>query len=153
MREFQIEKIDAPGVLDVKQILSVWEASVRETHHFLTEENILSIRPLVELALPHVELFAARNARGNIEAFMGVRDKKIEMLFLAPGARGKGMGARFIAYAVHTLGAKFVDVNEQNGQAAGFYEHMGFETFDRSEKDEQGNPFPILRMRLKNEKD
>lgn len=42
-----------------------------------------------------------------------------------------------------------MDVNEQNPQAVGFYKHMGFDTFKRSEFDEQGNPFPILHMKLK----
>ncbi|MNC71507.1 putative N-acetyltransferase YjaB [compost metagenome] len=44
---------------------------------------------------------------------------------------------------------KSLDVNEQNPQALGFYEHMGFEVYERSEFDEQGNHFPILHMRLK----
>lgn len=45
-------------------------------------------------------------------------------------------------YAVNELG-----VNEQNPQAKGFYEHMGFELYKRSELDEQGNPYPILYMK------
>ena len=32
--------------------------------------------------------------------------------------------------------------------AVGFYEHYGFEVFDRSETDGMGDPFPILHMRL-----
>ena len=42
-----------------------------------------------------------------------------------------------------------MDVNEQNEQAVGFYEHYGFEVFDRSETDGMGDPFPILHMRLR----
>jgi putative acetyltransferase len=41
-----------------------------------------------------------------------------------------------------------VDVNEQNPQGVGFYRHMGFEQVGRSELDGQGNPFPLLHMRL-----
>ena len=40
-------------------------------------------------------------------------------------------------------------VNEQNPLAKGFYEHMGFHVYKRSELDEQGNPYPLLYMRLK----
>lgn len=29
-----------------------------------------------------------------------------------------------------------------------FYEHMEFKVYERSEKDEQGNPYPILFMKL-----
>ncbi|OAT53609.1 histone acetyltransferase [Providencia heimbachae ATCC 35613] len=41
-----------------------------------------------------------------------------------------------------------IDVNEQNPQAVGFYQHMGFSQYRRSELDGQGNPFPVLHMRL-----
>ena len=34
-------------------------------------------------------------------------------------------------------------VNEQNPQAVGFYEHMGFETYKRTDMDEEGNPYPF----------
>ena len=40
-------------------------------------------------------------------------------------------------------------VNEQNPQAVGFYEHMGFETYQRTDHDEEGNPYPLLYMKLK----
>ena len=38
-------------------------------------------------------------------------------------------------------------VNEQNPLAKGFYEHMGFEVYKRTELDEQGNPYPLLYMK------
>ena len=38
-------------------------------------------------------------------------------------------------------------VNEQNPLAKGFYEHMGFEVYKRTEADEQGNPYPLLYMK------
>ena len=82
---------------------------------------------------------------------MGVAEGKIEMLFLAPERRGGGLGRRFVEFAITELDVRLVDVNEQNGRALGFYEKMGFETFSRSERDPQGNPFPILHMRLKPE--
>jgi len=41
-----------------------------------------------------------------------------------------------------------VDVNEQNGQAIGFYHHCGFKTIKRSELDALGKPHPTLHMQL-----
>ena len=32
-------------------------------------------------------------------------------------------------------------------QAVGFYEHMGFRAYKRSQTDEQGGPYPILYMK------
>ena len=39
-------------------------------------------------------------------------------------------------------------MNEQNPQAVGFYEHMGFQTYRRTDRDEEGGPYPLLYMRL-----
>ncbi len=80
---------------------------------------------------------------------MGIHDSKIEMLFVSNDSRGNGIGKKLIEYAIEVLNVNYVDVNEQNPQAVGFYKHMGFDTFKRSEFDEQGNPFPILHMKLK----
>jgi hypothetical protein len=41
-----------------------------------------------------------------------------------------------------------VDVNEQNGQAAGFYARMGFRQAGRSACDAFGHPYPILHLEL-----
>lgn len=38
-------------------------------------------------------------------------------------------------------------VNEQNPQAVGFYEHLGFVTYKRTVLDEEGNPYPLLYMK------
>ena len=51
-------------------------------------------------------------------------------------------------YAIAEFGVNEVDVNEQNPQGVAFYRHMGFEQVGRSELDGQGNPFPLLHMRL-----
>lgn len=39
-------------------------------------------------------------------------------------------------------------MNEQNPQAEGFYEHLGFRVFKRKDCDEQGNPYSLLYMKL-----
>ena len=45
-----------------------------------------------------------------------------------------------------------VEYNAENASgfplAKGFYEHMGFQVYKRTELDEQGNPYPLLYMRL-----
>ena len=39
-------------------------------------------------------------------------------------------------------------MNEQNPQAVDFYAHFGFRTYRRTERDEEGGPYPLLYMRL-----
>jgi len=55
-------------------------------------------------------------------------------------------------YAIKNFNVKKVDVNEQNEQAVGFYQHFEFEIIGRSELDSSGKPYPTLHMELKNKK-
>jgi putative acetyltransferase len=134
------------------RIVEVWEAAVRATHHFITEEDIEFFRPRVRAALPHwlekSHLACVRDAAGTAVGFVGTRKGNVDMLFIHPDWRGMGIGRRLLQYAVEELGATTLDVNEQNDQAVGFYRRMGFEVTGRSERDGTGKPYPILHMRL-----
>lgn len=128
-------------------LLAIWEASVRASHHFLTEADISSLFPQAEDAIRQIEtLWVACDGDARI-GFMGVRSGKIEMLFLRPDYFRKGIGSALIRKAFSELGVQYVDVNEQNPSAVKFYERTGFRTFRRDCTDDQGNPFPILRMK------
>lgn len=129
-------------------LTAVWEASVRATHHFLSEEEILQIKEYVPQALNGVaHLIIAENDAGAPVAFMGTEGERLEMLFLSPEERGRGMGKQLIEYGIQHYGIREVTVNEQNPQAIGFYEHMGFETYKRTDLDEEGRPYPLLYMK------
>ena len=69
-------------------------------------------------------------------------------LFLSPTERGKGLGRQLMQYGIQNYGIQELTVNEQNPQAVGFYEHLGFQTYKRTESDEEGNPYPLLYMKL-----
>ena len=146
MQIIEIENRNAPLL---GKLLNIWEQSVRATHQFLSEPEIRRIAEYVPAALREVPvLAAAENAEGEPVAFMGIAGNKLEMLFVSPESRGKGVGKRLILHAINRCGVREVDVNEQNTQARGFYEHIGFRICGRSETDDQGNPYPILHMRL-----
>ncbi|MDL2251578.1 acetyltransferase [Odoribacter sp. OttesenSCG-928-J03] len=133
------------------ELLRIWEASVRATHHFITEEDILFFKEVIPSYFDAVSLFAVRNREGRILGFLGTSDEAVEMLFISPEARGKGIGKILLRQAVNQLHLKKVDVNEQNEQAVGFYQHMGFSVINRSELDGSGKPYPILHMEYKGE--
>lgn len=144
----KIENLNNLNNKDIEEILDTWESSVRATHDFLSEEDIISIKPQVIEGANYVSnLLCVRDENGIIKAFMGIHNFKIEMLFISDEKRGNGVGKRLVEYAIKVLNVKYVDVNEQNPQAVGFYNHMGFKVFKKSELDEQGNPFPILHMK------
>ena len=132
----------------VAELLKVWESSVKATHLFLSESEIENIKQYVPQALceiPH--LLIVENEAGSPVAFAGIDGHKLEMLFVSAENRGCGIGKQLLQYAVDTYAVNELAVNEQNPQAIGFYEYMGFQTYKRSETDEQGNPYPILYMR------
>lgn len=133
----------------IERLTGVWENSVKATHLFLSESEIADIKKYVPQALSHIaHLIVAENDGKGPVAFMGVDGPKIEMLFIAPEERGHGLGKRFIQYGIENYAIKEVAVNEQNPLAKGFYEHMGFQVYKRTSRDEQGKPYPLLYMRL-----
>lgn len=132
----------------IQQLLKIWETSVRATHLFLSDSEIDAIRKYVPQALtgiPH--LIVAENENGFPVAFMGIDGQKLEMLFISSEERGKGLGRKLMEYGIAAYSVNELAVNEQNPLAKGFYEHMGFRVYKRTEHDEQGNPYPLLYMK------
>lgn len=145
-----LSTIEPVFATDYSEVVDVWEASVRATHLFLREADIFYFKPLIlNDYLKAVHLTCVKDEAGRILGFMGVHEDSLEMLFLHPDARGKGLGKLLILHAINNLKVKKVDVNEQNPQAVGFYEHIGFEVVSRSELDGLGKPYPILHMQLR----
>lgn len=146
----KIENLNNINNKDMEEILDTLESSVRATHDFLSEADITSIKPQVIEGAKYVsKLLCVRDKNGIIKSFMGIHDLKIEMLFVSNESRGNGVGKRLVEHAIKVLSVNYVDVNEQNPQAVDFYKHLGFKVFKKSELDKQGNPFPILHMKLK----
>ena len=131
----------------IEELLNVWETFVRATHLFLSDAEVKSIKEYVPQALENVEHLIIAEAEKPV-AFMGTQNGRLEMLFIAPAERGKGIGKQLLQYGVQNYGITEVTVNEQNPQAVGFYEHMGFTTYKRTDLDEEGNPYPLLYMKL-----
>lgn len=135
----------------INQLLDVWEDSVEATHLFLTNQEIKKIKEYVPQALKEVaHLLVIENDDNSIIAFMEIKDRKLEMLFIKNDERRKGLGKRLVNYGIENYSVNELAVNEQNFNAKEFYESMGFRTYKRTELDEQGNPYPILYMRLNN---
>lgn len=131
------------------ELLNIWEDSVRATHLFLSDAEIKKIKKYVPQALGNVKhLIVAENEYGKPIAFMGVENSRLEMLFLSSAERGAGLGRQLLDRGIRDYRIQEVTVNEQNPQAVGFYQHMGFEVYKRTDCDEEGNPYPLLYMKL-----
>ncbi|MBU2913723.1 acetyltransferase [Reichenbachiella agariperforans] len=142
-------KIDNIRKEEYQEVVNVWEASVRATHDFLKEEDIEYFKPLIlNTYLDAVDLRCVRNEKEEIIGFSGVADGNLEMLFIHPDVRGNGIGKILLEYSIEEHKVTKVDVNEGNKQAVGFYEKFGFKTYERSELDSSGKPYPTLHMKL-----
>jgi putative acetyltransferase len=137
-------------VEDRERLLELWERSVRATHHFLEDSDIVALRPLVaeELASNTVDWWVLVSATEALIGFLGFASDTIEALFIDPDHHWQGGGKFLVAHA-HSLGtgALAVDVSEQNEAALGFYKALGFSVVGRSPTDAGGRPFPMLHMK------
>ena len=131
-------------------LVMLWERSVRATHDFLAEADIIHLRPLVAeyLAGSPTDLWVLTDEKDVPIGFVGLAGDSIAALFIDATHRGQGGGQRLVSHALELRGgALTVDVNEQNARACGFYEALGFAVVGRSPVDDMGLPFPILHMR------
>ena len=145
----KIIKVKGRAASLIEQLLQVWESSVKATHLFLSQNEMENIKEYVPQALKEISfLIIAENESQIPVGFMGIIEKHLEMLFISNEERGKGLGKELLKYGIEKYSVNDLAVNEQNPLAKGFYEHMGFEVYKRTEHDEQGNPYPLLYMRL-----
>ncbi|MFC6176122.1 GNAT family N-acetyltransferase [Companilactobacillus huachuanensis] len=146
----KIVPVTKRDTLLIAQLTVIWENSVRATHSFLSENNIQDFKNSMPKFLMEVShLIIALDKNNQPLGFMGINGPEIDMLFIDNKKRGQGIGKALINFGITNYHAKQITVNEQNPQAIGFYKHMGFVEYHRQITDDQGNPFPILKMRLK----
>lgn len=136
----EVKKTDYPILVDI------WESAVLSTHDFLKKEDFLYYREHLPTYFQYVTLYGYEQD-GRLVGFIGVAENNIEMLFVHNDYRYKGVGKRLVMYAIEKLQVCKVDVNEQNIQAVGFYQHRGFSVITRFDLDVEGKAYPILHMR------
>ena len=133
---------------DLERLYEVWHASVVATHDFVSQSDLSDICVQVRNDyLPERPLLVAMDGRDRVVGFMGMNGHEIESLFIDPTSRGLGLGRAFIEQASAQSRYLEVGVNAQNRQAIVFYEAVGFTVYASSPTDDDGRPYPILRMR------
>jgi len=137
------------GPQDSAHLLAIWRDAVAATHHFLDPADFSAIeRLVVNEYLPVAQLHLAIDEGGHPLGFMGLSGTHVDSLFVAPRHHGRGIGRALLAHALGDGIELTVDVNEQNGSGAGFYERLGFIVTGRSPTDDSGRPYSLLHMRL-----
>ncbi|MBP0444638.1 acetyltransferase [Roseomonas sp. SSH11] len=132
---------------DLPFLLAIWRGAVRATHGFLSPADFFRIERLVaEDYLPRGGFWVAADDGNRPLGFMGMTGAHVDALFVDPAFHGQGIGRLLLGQALEEAGPVTVDVNEQNGEALGFYRRMGFRPFGRSETDGEGRPYPLLHL-------
>lgn len=135
---------------EASEIIQIWKNSVDATHDFLTTHDRQEIEKDVVSFFSETPVWVATNQEDQPLGFMFLHESHLEALFVDASDRGLGVGKRLISYALDLHTDLSVDVNEQNQQAIGFYQHMGFQVTGRSEQDNQGRPYPLLHISKSN---
>lgn len=129
-----------------EKLVAIWRRSVDATHDFLSKEYRVELETLVSSFLPEAPLWVAVTEKDEPVAFMLLTGEHMDALFVDPTVRGCGVGKLLIEHAL-TLAPKLTtNVNEQNEQAVGFYQKMGFKVTGRSATDDLGKPYPLLHL-------
>lgn len=133
---------------DGERAVQIWRDAVDATHDFLTTEDRAAIEAEVRSFLPAAPLWLAVDADDRPIGFMLLDGSSMEALFIDPVHRGAGVGRALVAHALEHHPTLTTEVNEQNGQAVGFYERLGFVPTGRSERDGQGRAYPLIHLRF-----
>ncbi|AKM45267.1 acetyltransferase [Burkholderia contaminans] len=139
-------KIRASRSEEGARAVEIWRGAVDATHDFLSPEDRRAIDEMVCGFLPQALLWLAVDTNDYPLAFMFIENGHMQALFVDPACRGTGIGAALVRHGLTLHPTMTTDVNEQNSQAMGFYEKMGFERTGRSSVDDQGRPYPLIHL-------
>lgn len=128
------------------RVIEIWRTAVDATHDFLTSKDRLELDEMVCGFLLQVPLWLAVDSQDFPLGFMLISDGHMDALFVDPAHHGLGIGAALVHHGLSLHPKMTTDVNEQNVQAIGFYERMGFHKIGRSPLDNQGRAYPIIHL-------
>lgn len=133
---------------DGNRVVEIWRAAVDATHDFLRPEDRQAIGVEVRAYLPQAPLWLAVDVNDDPVGFMGLTADEMDSLFVCPDWHGRGVGRALVMHALTLRSTLTSTVNEQNHGARAFYLRLGFVETGRSERDDQGRPYPLVHLML-----
>ncbi|ATG46350.1 GNAT family N-acetyltransferase [Celeribacter ethanolicus] len=137
---------------DTMVLSHIWRAASERAHPFFSQEQLDQQQALVEqVYLPKAETWVA--LRGAVPlGFIGLLpDAEVAIiggLFVAPEAQGQGIGRMLVDHARRLKHRLSLEVYETNASARDFYARLGFRQTGRREVDDNGLPYPLLKLVL-----
>lgn len=139
----------------LEALVDLWKDSVKESHNFLAESDILEIESEVSVLLRSSENTLVATDSDKFLGFLGTEKNHISMLFVHPKFFRCGVGRALLREAfmrnLKNYDTIFVDCNADNTRGIRFYSSLGFKEVGRSAKDSKGRAFPILHLRVSRE--
>ena len=131
---------------DFDALTELWEQSARSSHAFMADDEFVELKPHIrDLLLPSMDVWVAESGDETL-GFVGARDDHVELLYVAPGAQGRGIGPRLLAHLADGDGPRSVEVYADNSVGLGFYLSQGFRETRRNPTDAAGRAFPIVHL-------
>ena len=134
------------GEADFDALTELWEQSARSSHAFMDDAEFVELKPRIrDLLLPSMDVWVAESAADTL-GFVGARGEHVELLYIAPGAQGRGIGSRLLAQLADGGGPRSVEVYADNAVGLGFYLSQGFRETRRDPTDAAGRAFAIIHL-------
>lgn len=134
-----------PALLDA--LCALWEASVRESHPFLRQAQILRLRPAVRETLAGLPHLSVLRLGGRPAGMIGLDGERIVFFLLEPESTGRGYGRKLLESIRELPAGREICLFEENVRGRMICEHFGFRPILRREQDGPGADHPVLTLR------
>lgn len=136
---------------DHDRIMGVWREASHVGHPFLSEQDLDAQERVTRREhLPRADIVVAE-LDGAVVGFIATLGISVGGLFVAPGAQRLGLGRRLVEHAQARNTSLELAVYEANLSARAFYASLGFGAVGRSDRDDDGRPFSVLKLRWERE--
>jgi ribosomal protein S18 acetylase RimI-like enzyme len=133
---------------DLEPCLAIWRRASEVGHSFIDASALDADAALVREHYMPAAAIRVAEAEGRPVGFIALLGSFIGGLFVDPAAHGQGAGRLLVLDALAKHPDLDVEVYEANTGARAFYARLGFRETGRRETDDQGRPWPLLRLRL-----
>ena len=118
---------------DIERVMEIWIDSNLDAHSFIPADYWQTRFLGAKDAIASAEVYVYEN-NGAIVAFMGIKNRHIEGIFVDAKYRSQGIGKELLDYAKGLYNKLTLSVYKRNARALEFYQREGFNA-DREQMD------------------